>query len=532
MKKSNKNRTIIVFVIWIVLLVTIPIISINIQELLSSENNTYISSDYEIESYDVTLDVDKDNKVDVTENIKINIPNGGYNGIYKSFSLWQNYYNEELKSVRKKVQITNLRAIGEKFVLDKSKDSIEMRIGSNKTNTEEGLHTYTIKYRYNMGRDENKGFDEFIFNVFENYKNSKINNLTVTINMPFNFDKNQIKFMKKDENISEAVSYTVEDKTIKINISNYELQDAFTINMKLKDGYFTSGTNNYGLISFIACIGIIIISVVSAFWWKKYGKDNKKRVQTVEFYAPDDLDPAQIGYIYGEKSIKKLTVSLIISLASKGYIKIEDIGNKQYKIINIKKDNLKGLSITEQIVYTELFENKNENIISQDSDFVKVFSKIQKCLQEVTDKKINDKASSKIADKVYILLIISIFVWMISFIWVNDLNPKYQILYLISFMAIFITGLFTIIMEKKTDYGEIIHAKVLGFKNYLNIAQKDELDTMVEKNPNYFYDILPYAYVLGVSDKWIKNLEKNNLANINLDSLKYYENDLFMIITE
>ena len=77
MKKSNKNRTIIVFVIWIVLLVTIPIISINIQELLSSENNTYISSDYEIESYDVTLDVDKDNKVDVTENIKINIPNGG-----------------------------------------------------------------------------------------------------------------------------------------------------------------------------------------------------------------------------------------------------------------------------------------------------------------------------------------------------------------------------------------------------------------------------------------------------------------------
>ena len=338
--------------------------------------------------------------------------------------------------------------------------------------------------------------------------------------------------MKKDENISKAVSYTVEDKTIKINISNYELQDAFTINMKLIDGYFTSGTNNYGLISFIACIGIIIISVVSAFWWKKYGKDNKKRVQTVEFYAPDDLDPAQIGYIYGEKSIKKLTASLVISLASKGYIKIEDIGNKQYKIINIKKDNLKGLSITEQIVYTELFKNKNENIISQDSTFVKVFSKIQKCLQEVTDKKINDKASSKIADKVYILLIFSIFVWMISFIWVNDLNPKYQILYLISFIAIFITGLFKIIMEKKTDYGEIIYAKVLGFKNYLNIAQKDELDTMVEKNPNYFYDILPYAYVLGVSDKWIKNFEKNNLANINLDSLKYYENDLFMIITE
>ena len=27
------------------------------------------------------------------------------------------------------------------------------------------------------------------------------------------------------------------------------------------------------------------------------------------------------------------------------------------------------------------------------------------------------------------------------------------------------------------------------------------------ENPNYFYDILPYTYVLGVSDKWIKKFE-------------------------
>lgn len=531
MRKNNKTKIVIVFAVWIVLLITIPIISVNMQANLSSGNDTYISSDYNIENYDVILDVDKDNKVDVTENIKVKIPGNNYNGIYRSFSLWQSYYNKDMKSTKKKVQITNLRAIGEKFVLSKSKNNIGMRIGSSKTNIDDGLHTYTIKYRYNMGKDDNKGFDEFVFNVFENYKNTKINNLTVTINMPFNFDEDQIKFMKQNEDISKKVSYIVEDKTVKVSINNYELKDAFTINMKLKDGYFTSGTNNYGLVSFVACIGIIIITIASAFLWKKYGKDNKKRVQTVELYAPDNLDPAQIGYIYGEKSVKKLTASLIISLASKGYIKIEDIGNKQYKVINTKKDNSKELSITEQIVYTELFANANENIISQNSDFVAVFSKIQKCLKEVTDKKINDKASNKVADKIYVLLIISIVVWMISFIIVNDLNPRYQILYLISFIAIFIIGLFTIIMERKTDYGEIIYAKVLGFKNYLTIAQKDELDTMAERNPNYFYDILPYAYVLGVSDKWIKNFEKENLPNINFDDLKYYENGLFMIIT-
>ena len=39
---------------------------------------------------------------------------------------------------------------------------------------------------------------------------------------------------------------------------------------------------------------------------------------------------------------------------------------------------------------------------------------------------------------------------------------------------------------------------------------------MVEKNPNFYYDVLPYAYVLGVSDKWIKNLDvvQNDYPNI------------------
>lgn len=32
------------------------------------------------------------------------------------------------------------------------------------------------------------------------------------------------------------------------------------------------------------------------------------------------------------------------------------------------------------------------------------------------------------------------------------------------------------------------------------------------EHPTYFYDILPYTYVLGVSDKWIKKFEAISLA--------------------
>ena len=238
-----------------------------------------------------------------------------------------------------------------------------------------------------------------------------------------------------------------------------------------------------------------------------------------------------IRHILEDKSLDDADYAIFKNITRFSYINASDIENEKGSLRRDMRYLNKYFETKEfqDVKKRYLKKNTKDYQIPQGSSISAVYANIYMI---EFDKKINDKASSKIADKVYILLIISILVWMISFIWVNDLNPKYQILYLISFIAIFITGLFTIIMEKKTDYGEIIHAKVLGFKNYLNIAQKDELDTMVEKNSNYFYDILPYAYVLGVSDKWIKNFEKNNLANINLDSLKYYENDLFMIITE
>lgn len=43
--------------------------------------------------------------------------------------------------------------------------------------------------------------------------------------------------------------------------------------------------------------------------------------------------------------------------------------------------------------------------------------------------------------------------------------------------------------------------------NIVETAEKNQLEAKVMENPNYFYDILPYTYVLGVSEKWIKKFE-------------------------
>ena len=62
-------------------------------------------------------------------------------------------------------------------------------------------------------------------------------------------------------------------------------------------------------------------------------------------------------------------------------------------------------------------------------------------------------------------------------------------------------------MPSRTHEGTILYGKVLGFKNFLETAEKEKIEALVQEEPTYFYDILPYAYVLGVTDAWIKKFE-------------------------
>lgn len=65
----------------------------------------------------------------------------------------------------------------------------------------------------------------------------------------------------------------------------------------------------------------------------------------------------------------------------------------------------------------------------------------------------------------------------------------------------------TVIMRKRTQKGNEWYGKLLGFRNFIEKAEKERILLLVEQNPSYFYNVLPYAYVLGVTDKWAKKFE-------------------------
>ena len=62
-------------------------------------------------------------------------------------------------------------------------------------------------------------------------------------------------------------------------------------------------------------------------------------------------------------------------------------------------------------------------------------------------------------------------------------------------------------IARRSDFGYTLREKVEGFRMFLETAEKPRLEMLLESNPDYFYDILPYAQVLGVTKQWTKKFD-------------------------
>lgn len=113
-------------------------------------------------------------------------------------------------------------------------------------------------------------------------------------------------------------------------------------------------------------------------------------------------------------------------------------------------------------------------------------------------------------------------------------DTNYLTVYIIGLICILGMLLCLKLLPKRTKYGNEILGKIRGFKNFLETVEKDKLEALVEEHPTYFYDILPYTYVLGISDKWIKKFESISIVaptwyagngDFNLNSFSSFIND-------
>lgn len=91
----------------------------------------------------------------------------------------------------------------------------------------------------------------------------------------------------------------------------------------------------------------------------------------------------------------------------------------------------------------------------------------------------------------------------IGILFIADADIIYWIGLGLGIMIIF----FAPYANKRTEIGRRWLSHILGLKQFIENAEKDRILALVDDDPEYFYHVLPYAMVLGVTDKWAKQFE-------------------------
>lgn len=112
-------------------------------------------------------------------------------------------------------------------------------------------------------------------------------------------------------------------------------------------------------------------------------------------------------------------------------------------------------------------------------------------------------------------------VWMIFmmafiFIPVHEMKPGFNtdviINLVVTYIAYVVICIFYNLIRVDTPEKIALLGKIKGFKTFIENVETDRLLQLLEENPNYTSEIMPYAYVLEDADKIAKKMSDNVLT--------------------
>ena len=535
MKRKKKKFSF--FLIFISLLI-IPINVKGLDNLTPSKDSSNNSFGYVIDKYNVNIIVNENNTFDIEEDLTVYF-NKARHGIYRGIPLKNTIIRENGTRTKNKARVTNV-SVDNKYTTTVEDGYYKIKIG-NKNKYVTGTQHYKIKYRYSIGKDPLKDVDELYFNIIgTEWNDTVIGNITFTITMPKEFDESKLGFSAGQYKTSGTtyVERTVNGKVITGKYNRIlQPNEALTVRLELDEGYFVvKGFSDSPMVYSLLLIPLLLLAI-SVYLWKKYGQDDLV-TETVEFYPPEGKNSLDVGFLYKGRADNNDIVSLLIYLANKGYLKIQETENKKllskkkdFKIIKVK--DYDGNDENERIFFRGLFVTGDE-VTSKDlyDSFYKTMDKISANKNRLKNKHEIFQKGNAIKGLLVVLMIIVTFIAItlpeaIEFAY-EDEYPLVALVLpftmgVVPYLIIFMVGLISIVgmiicvvyMPKRTPYGNEMLGKIRGFKHFLETAEKDKLEKMVNDDPEYFYNILPFTYVLGVSDKWIKKFEDISLKAPN-----------------
>lgn len=263
----------------------------------------------------------------------------------------------------------------------------------------------------------------------------------------------------------------------------------------------------------------IVFAAMFTIWYKR-GRDPKvTEAVVVQYEAPEGMSVGEMGVLLRQHAGSMELSATIVQLAVRGYLEISEtdadsvFGKKLAYAFTSRKKADAGLSAHETEIMDGLFGSgavpgTTVNLDDLKTTFYKTAAVARKQMTDAATARGWFAKNPSTVRAVWIGVAgayVFLFAWLLSgFVAaaIGTLGPAAAIAIYAPAAIIAAFGYF---MPARTAAGTAAYAKMLGFKEFIEKAEKYRAAWMEKEN--IFETCLPYAMLFGVADKWAKAFE-------------------------
>ena len=491
------------------------------------------SADERVHAFHSDILVEADGWIEVTETIRVRSEGRQIRrGIFRDFPTTYEDKRGLTQTVDYRPQAVDRNGAPEDFHSEHRANGVRTYFGHADRYLSNGEHTYEFTYRANRVLGFFPEHDELYWNVTGFDWAFPIDQASASIRFAFDVDPADLEVVGYTGPMfakgTDYVARIDDDGSVHIESTNpLSAVNGLTFAVSWPKSLVAEPTggeklgwvlrDNRHLL--VAAIGFVLLLVYNIPVWFHFGRDPEEGVIVTRYEPPRNYSPASLRYIRQMYYDNKTMTSAVLNLAVKGYL---DIVNDDDEHMLRKKDpgpNPPALAAGEKELYDALFSGrkrivlKNENHRalgrakdahrgSLNADYARTYFKTNGLLK---------------LPSVAIVIASTV----LAFTLLNGRPPGVLLMAVAMNCAVMI--FFGWIMKRPTLRGRKVLDEMLGFRDYLDVAEKDELNLRnpPRKTPELFEAYLPYALALGVEQAWSEKFA-SVLGSVHDDSGRGY----------
>lgn len=256
----------------------------------------------------------------------------------------------------------------------------------------------------------------------------------------------------------------------------------------------------------------IPIIVLPLLYWITRGNFVRfKGPLVTRFEAPDGVSAPLSGYLLDSRVDPRDVVSGIVSLAQKGAARLRNVTAGQMQVELLGLDRGRDLSVFERDLYGALEPyGPLVDPTQLRGEFSASYGQLSRCLMmEAIEKKFFRSSTASKGCLWGCGFFVALLAISAICLFFSPIGTA------VGFVISGIAGI--VLLARMTNLlpaGAVAKGQILGLKEFISRAQKDELRSMLGREPDQalFETLLPYAVAFGMVDRWFKAFEGINIA--------------------